>query len=163
MYPQNSDEHSRRRSGWCRLGVILALFVLPWSVPVVGAQTSPGLASAAAGGEVAAADAYQAAKRGETLLVDTREAYEKRSGSPAGVGGEVTYLMGGNGDAGFVRRMLKLVDGKRDADVTLICQAGVRSAAAASVLARNGFSKVHTVSGGYDHWREQNLPSQPPK
>jgi rhodanese-related sulfurtransferase len=68
--------------------------------------------------------------------------------------------MNGSGDAAFVRSVLKLANGKHDADITLICQAGVRSAAAEKVLESNGFTKVRTVVGGYNRWREQQLPSQ---
>jgi cysteine desulfurase/selenocysteine lyase len=146
-----------------RIGVVLVLIALQCSAPVACAQALPGIASPAAGGTISAIEAYQAAKSGRTLFVDTREAYEKRSGSPAGVGAEITYLMGGSGDSGFVRAMLKLVDGRRDADITLICQAGVRSAAAERVLESNGFTKVRSVAGGYESWREQQLPSKPLK
>src|SRR5689334_2660045 len=58
-----------------------------WSLTLLLlAVLAPPLASA--GEAIAAADAYAAAESGRTLLVDTREAYEKAAGSPAGVGAE---------------------------------------------------------------------------
>ena len=150
---------TRARREWRRRGLLLviALFAMPM----------PAMAQSAAatrnGGSISPTEAYAAVKGGKTLLIDTREAYEKRSGSPAGVGAEVTYHMGGRRDADFVRDVLKLVDGKRDARITLVCQAGVRSAAAEQVLQKNGFTGVQSIAGGYDGWREQHLPSQPAK
>ncbi len=141
------------------MGVALVLATLVFSAETALAQSLES-AAAATGGSISASDAYQAASSGRTLLIDTREAYEKRSGSPAGVGAEITYLMGGDSDAGFIRDMLKLVAGKRDASITLICQAGVRSAAAQRVLERDGFNNVRSVAGGYSAWRERHLPSQ---
>jgi rhodanese-related sulfurtransferase len=126
----------------------------------------PAMAQSAAttnAATVSPAEAYAAVKSGRTLLIDTRESYEKSAGAPAGVGADVAYRMGGGDDAAFVNRVLKLVDGKRDADITLICRSGVRSAAAERVLQNNGFTSVRSIAGGYNGWREQHLPSRPAK
>ncbi|HUN50252.1 MAG TPA: rhodanese-like domain-containing protein [Candidatus Sulfotelmatobacter sp.] len=149
----------RSRRAWRR-----RLLLLP--VAALLAMPMPAVAQSAATTNVATvapADAYAAAKGGRTLLIDTRESDEKSAGVPAGVGADVTYRMGGRDDAEFVNRVLKLVDGKRDANITLICRSGVRSAAAERVLQKNGFTSVQSIAGGYNGWREQHLPSQPAK
>lgn len=42
--------------------------------------------------------------------------------------------------------------------VVLICRSGRRSASAARLLSRNGFTEVHSVTGGSASWRSRGLP-----
>ena len=148
--------HAAPWRGLWRVGALIVLLAT-WSLVAV-AQQAPS--AAIAPHLVSASEAYEATKSGKTILIDTRESYEKRSGSPAGVGGEITYWMSGAHDADFVHAVSVLMHGRTDQSVTLICQAGVRSAAAARVLARSGFTHVQTVAGGYDAWRDEQVPSQ---
>ena len=46
----------------------------------------------------------------------------------------------------------------KDRPLLVMCAAGVRSAAAASFLLRNGWSDVTNVTGGIDAWQQAGLP-----
>jgi hydroxyacylglutathione hydrolase len=47
----------------------------------------------------------------------------------------------------------------RDQPLVTQCQAGARSAIAASLLRREGFSDVSNLAGGYDAWRKAGFPT----
>ncbi len=142
----SSTLHGRRTILMCLSSCLLAL-------PALAQQSV-----AKRDREVFAPDAHEDAKGGRTLLVDTREVYEKVSGSPDGVGAEITYFMDGRQDTRFVADVLRVPGGKRDASVTLICQAGIRSAQALGVLERNGFSNAHVVINGFQGWTDLDVP-----
>ncbi|MDA8361335.1 MAG: rhodanese-like domain-containing protein [Gammaproteobacteria bacterium] len=46
----------------------------------------------------------------------------------------------------------------RDRPVILCCVSGARSARAASILRRQGFTNPRNLAGGLNAWRSQNLP-----
>jgi hydroxyacylglutathione hydrolase len=46
----------------------------------------------------------------------------------------------------------------RDKDIAVYCGSGYRSSVAASLLRRNGHSKVYNVIGGFTAWEADNLP-----
>ena len=48
-----------------------------------------------------------------------------------------------------------------DAEVVVICHHGGRSMQVAVFLERNGFAKVHNLSGGVDAWAKAVDPSMP--
>ena len=52
----------------------------------------------------------------------------------------------------------RLADISRDRPVVVHCQAGGRSAIAASVLQAHGFDNVINLSGGIAAWRSEKLP-----
>ena len=46
----------------------------------------------------------------------------------------------------------------RDTPIVAVCQGGTRSAIAASLLRRKGFSDVHNFPGGFDAWKRAGKP-----
>ncbi len=44
--------------------------------------------------------------------------------------------------------------------VLLLCESGNRSGAAAATLRQQGFSRVHSLAGGYAAWQQAGLPVQ---
>jgi rhodanese-related sulfurtransferase len=55
-----------------------------------------------------------------------------------------------------------LPDFETDRPVIVHCQGGYRSAIAASLLERAGFSMVVNVIGGFDAWKLQKFPMEIP-
>ena len=51
-----------------------------------------------------------------------------------------------------------VADLPRDTPVAVHCQGGTRSAIAASLLQRQGFTDVANVTGGIEAWKAANLP-----
>jgi rhodanese-related sulfurtransferase len=46
----------------------------------------------------------------------------------------------------------------REKNIIVYCDSGLRSAAAARTLIKLGFAKVHSLAGGIEGWRKENLP-----
>ena len=46
----------------------------------------------------------------------------------------------------------------KDGPIILLCQSGVRSSGACPKLAKLGFAKVHSLSGGIESWVQAGLP-----
>lgn len=59
------------------------------------------------------------------------------------------------------KRLTNLVSHKED-DVLLYCQSGARSASVARMLVKQGFTKVHNLSGGIMSWKSAGLPVNKP-
>src|SRR5471030_3062928 len=88
---------------------------------------------------------------GEKLqLVDVRESWEFDT---ARIGGSVLIPMGE-----VAARVAELDNG---ADTVLICHHGGRSMQVAAFLEREGFSRVHNLTGGVDAWARTIDPSMP--
>jgi len=86
---------------------------------------------------------------GEKLqLVDVRETWEFDT---ARIGGSVLIPMGE-----IAARIVELVN---DADIVVICHHGGRSMQVATFLEREGFSRVHNLTGGVDAWARTIDPS----
>lgn len=113
--------------------------------------------------QVFALDAYEDVKAGRTVLIDTREDYEKVTGAPEGVGASIPYFMDGRQDGPFVADVLRALGGRKEASVTLICQIGIRSEQALRVLERNGFTNAHVVINGFQAWSDFDVPRKPAK
>lgn len=52
----------------------------------------------------------------------------------------------------------RLSEFNKDEPIYLICQTGNRSAKAASILEKAGFTKIFNVSGGTSAWKSAGLP-----
>lgn len=50
----------------------------------------------------------------------------------------------------------------KDEDVLVYCQSGMRSASVAKALVKQGFTKVHNLSGGVMSWKNAGLPLNKP-
>ena len=88
---------------------------------------------------------------GEKLqLVDVREMWEFNT---ARIGGSVLMPMG--------EMEARVAEIDNDADIVVICHHGGRSMQVAAFLEREGFSKVHNLTGGVDAWARTIDPSMP--
>jgi rhodanese-related sulfurtransferase len=114
-------------------------------------------------------DAERRAEHGELTIVDVRLPAEwAETGLPRGALGiplqdSATYRL----RPGFLDDLLQAVGGDPDRPVALICASGNRSALAADLLARAGFSHVYDISEGMvggpngPGWLERDLPTEP--
>jgi sulfur-carrier protein adenylyltransferase/sulfurtransferase len=91
--------------------------------------------------------------RAGAVLVDVREDGERAGGMAEGA-------------LGVARADLEAAPGRwlpdRDAEVLLLCAAGQRSMLAAQALAAQGYTRLASVAGGTNRWREQDLPMSAP-
>jgi hydroxyacylglutathione hydrolase len=91
-------------------------------------------------------------------LIDVRRATEWDAGHIAQARlvplNKLAALIGS--DSGAAKKLFPNFD--TDRPVVVHCQGGYRSAIAASLLERAGFSMVVNVIGGFDAWKLQNLP-----
>ncbi len=88
--------------------------------------------------------------RGAPQLLDVREPWEFQTCS---IPGSVPIPMG------EVPARAGEID--RAADVVVICHHGGRSMQVALYLEKNGYAKVHNLSGGVDAWARTVDPSMP--
>lgn len=107
---------------------------------------------------ISAPDAYLAAVRGQTLLIDVRESYEIKGGAPAGTLARISYRLDRSRDHAFVAEITGVAAGEKWTNLTLFCATGVRSAAARELLLMNGFTSVKSLAGGFEAWRDSSLP-----
>jgi len=99
--------------------------------------------------ELKPADAVRLINRVGPLLLDVREDSEFAQGYIAGA----KHIPVGELD----QRIAEL-DDWRDQDILIYCRAGQRSARAAAVLKRHGFTNLHKLDGGIMAWQSANLP-----
>lgn len=83
------------------------------------------------------------------LLIDVREADEYTSGHAPG-----SVLI----PLGQLDKRLKEIEDFRNKPIVLICRSGRRSAAAAEILQKAGFSDTRNVEGGMISWEKAGLP-----
>jgi hydroxyacylglutathione hydrolase len=96
---------------------------------------------------IAPAEAAERRERGEVAVLDVRGAAEWEAGHvPGAPNVPVGHL---------VERLAEI---PRDRPVVVHCQAGMRSAIAASVLQAHGVSEVLDMIGGFGAWRAAGLP-----
>jgi rhodanese-related sulfurtransferase len=128
------------------------------------------LATAAARAEtLTAAEAAVRAAAGELVLIDVRLPAEwAQTGLPEGALGialQDPRTLAARPD--FAEAVLAAVGGDRRREIALICASGVRSAFAARLLKRHGFSGVHDVGEGMvgsaagPGWLARALPTEP--
>ena len=114
--------------------------------------------------EQPAVDIFPLVERG-ALLVDVRPVAERaRDGVPEPA--LIAIYVSGEPNV-FLRQVTALASGAKDRPVALICGGGIMSREAASLLARNGFTRGYSVSDGYGGgvsgpgWRRWGLPVRP--
>jgi len=88
--------------------------------------------------------------RAAPLLLDVREPWEHEKARIA-----ASRLV----PMGQIQARLAEVDDQRE--VVAICHHGGRSRQVATFLAKNGFSRVHNLTGGIDAWSRTIDPSVP--
>ena len=59
-------------------------------------------------------------------------------------------------------RKLDAMKVDKEQDIMIYCQSGARSASAARQLVKNGYTKVHNLSGGIMAWKNAYLPLNKP-
>ena len=91
----------------------------------------------------------QAMKKQGALLIDVREPDEFAAGHAPG-----SVLI----PLGQLSSRLNEIRGYEGKPVVLICRSGQRSARAAEVLVKAGFTSVHNVQGGMLAWEKAALP-----
>lgn len=98
--------------------------------------------------EISPSEAMAAIKRGATL-VDVREREEFERGHIP----RALPMPRGTIELEVERRLPDVA-----AEIVLYCNAGNRSALAADNLQRMGYTRVRTISGGFQEWIEAGLP-----
>lgn len=158
-----------------------------WTTTVSPASLDPRKWTAS-GLYLTSREAHSLVARGQVVLLDVREPSEVSSvGAPTVLARNIPYMLldipieldhargayklGVNPD--FVRGVEKLLEEHKlgkDAPLALICRSGDRSAKAADRLAREGFTRVHSVVDGFEGdldrngrrtiegWRNAGLP-----
>jgi rhodanese-related sulfurtransferase len=82
------------------------------------------------------------------LFVDLRTAGERAQGGRLARALWVPLLANGRDTARLVDAVLRAVDGDRTRTIVLVCQEGVKAAAAAEALRAGGFAAALVVEGG---------------
>ncbi len=122
-----------------------------------------------ADGVVGAPLASLETQAGIRTLIDVRHVTEWcQTGVPAGA--REISIHDPKGLAGFIEKVTKAVNGKKDTPITLICACGYRSAKAAQGLAAAGFDNIKDVREGMlgnpddgPGWLKRRLPTRPCK
>jgi adenylyltransferase/sulfurtransferase len=87
-------------------------------------------------------------KRDDTVLIDVREAHERRADD-----------MPGSVHVPLAELIDKGVAFDQSAHLVLFCASGSRSLIAAESLAKRGYRRVHNLAGGLSAWRQAFPPS----
>lgn len=136
-----------------RLFVLFALCLVLWPDP----------AARAAGEVLSASEAAKKMGAGEITLIDVRSPEEWRHGGIAAGAKRVT-IHDPAGAEGFLRAMLRAVDGNRAKPGALICARGNRSSRAYRFLVDHGFQNLFNVkegmlgNGAAPGWIARGLP-----
>ena len=89
-------------------------------------------------------------ERGKPLLLDVRESWEFQ-----------TCMIAGSRHVPMGEVAARKGELDAQADIVVICHHGGRSMQVALFLEKNGFGKVHNLSGGVDSWARTVEPSMP--
>jgi rhodanese-related sulfurtransferase len=95
----------------------------------------------------------------------------RSAGGPSVSTGQATQLINREYDAGHILGAKSVpvsriqsgtlpgdVAKRKEKPIIVYCETGNRSSAAASALRKQGFSRVHNLSGGISAWRQAGLP-----
>jgi rhodanese-related sulfurtransferase len=123
---------------------------------------SPSFAGSSTAGTITATAAYSAARHGDAILIDVREAGEIEQGAPAATTARIVYRLDHSRDVEFVDETVLAVSGDRNVSIVLMCAAGVRSAVARDLLLTRGFTHVRSLDGGFRSWQASRLPMARP-
>ncbi len=97
--------------------------------------------------------------RGYVVLVDLREAHERRQGAIPGAVHAPRGMLEFHADPSSPYHIADLQPGRR---VILYCSAGSRSALGAKALKELGYGDVAHLEGGFDAWQEEGLEVEVP-
>lgn len=90
----------------------------------------------------------------DALVLDVRTEAEYRGGFI----GEAQNI-----SSGELASKINSLASRKDEPVLVYCQSGARSASAAKLLVKNGFTKVYNLSGGIMTWKSAGLPMNTPR
>ncbi len=102
--------------------------------------------------EVTPQEAFTLQSRG-AALVDVREAEEIAQGSPSGA-----YRLG----RGYLELRIENAIPDLGRPLVLMCDGGTRSLFAAENLKRMGYTRLHSMVGGFSRWKGEGLPFEIP-
>ena len=117
----------------------------------------------AAGAEMSAPEALDAAAKGKLKLIDIRTPQEWRETGVA-TGATRLNMNHPGGGPGFAEELLKQTGGDKNASVGLICRTGNRTTQVQRYLEAQGFTKVYNVKEGMagsaagPGWIKRGLP-----
>ena len=98
--------------------------------------------------EVDVAETRQRMNEGAELI-DVREDNEWEAGHAAGA----RHM-----SRGIIERDIVQTYSNKDTELILYCGGGFRSALAADMLQKMGYSKVFSMAGGWKSWKDSNAP-----
>ncbi|WP_077034199.1 rhodanese-like domain-containing protein [Pelomonas sp. KK5] len=131
-------------------------FLIENWIPLVAALVSGGLllwpvvSRGTAGPGVDTAEAVRLMNREKAVLIDVREAEEYAGGHVAGSRNIPLAALEGS----------KSLPSNKTLPIVLVCQTGARAGRAAGILRKLGYESVQSLAGGFNAWREANLPVQ---
>ena len=100
--------------------------------------------------EVDAGGAVQLINHDNALVLDVREANEFNSGHIA----NAKHI-----PLGQLNNDIKILEKYKDQTIVVNCRSGSRSAAACSILRKQGFTKVYNLAGGILAWQQAQMPT----
>jgi rhodanese-related sulfurtransferase len=102
------------------------------------------------GAKVSQLQATQMMNQGKTLVLDVRDAAEFATG----------HLQNAKHiPLNELSTRLKELEKSKSNTVITVCERGVRSASAAALLTKQGFTQVFSLEGGVAAWKSQGLPT----
>jgi len=111
----------------------------------------PMVRRSAGGAAVSTLQATQLINREDALVIDLREAAAYAKG----------HILGArNVPLGELPRRAGELEKFKAKPLIVHCETGNRSAGAAAALRQQGFTRVHTLAGGYAAWQQAGLPVQ---
>lgn len=111
----------------------------------------PVVRRSAGGPSVSTGQATHLINREDALVVDVREPGEYDAGHILGAKSvPVSRIQSGTLPGDLAKR--------KEKPIIVYCETGNRSTAAAAALRKQGFAKVHNLSGGISAWRQAGLP-----
>lgn len=103
--------------------------------------------------EVSPEDALTMQESG-AALIDVRDTDEIAQGSPMGA-----HRLGRS----YLELRIEEAVPDTDQDVVVMCAGGVRSLFAADALKNMGYTKIHSIAGGFSRWKNEGHPFEVPK
>ncbi|WP_394780134.1 rhodanese-like domain-containing protein [Undibacterium sp.] len=102
------------------------------------------------GAKVSSLQATQFMNQGKTLVLDVRNAEEFASG----------HLQNAkNIPLAELPNRIKEIEKSKNATTIVVCDRGIRSASALSILKNAGFEQAFSLEGGQSAWTAQGLPT----
>lgn len=122
-------------------------------------------AGSASAQEIAAPEAFEAARAGKLTIIDIRTPPEwKQTGVAQGA--TLINMLHPQGAAGFLNAVLAKVGGDRTAPIALICRTGNRTSQVLRFLKAQGFTQVSHIPEGMagspsgPGWLARRLPTE---